>query len=100
MTLFFLKKDVEMAKTISLPEVIYEDLGSISEELVSIARKPISPAMTISLLIAVYHAHLSEPCARDAFRQRIATSDFMSPEDFEKAWDAPPPKVKRKQKEE
>jgi hypothetical protein len=85
-----------LAKTISLPEVIYEDLTSISEELVSIARKPISSAMTISLLIAVYRAHLSEPCARDAFRQKIATSDFISPEAFERAWDSPPPKVKRK----
>ena len=85
-----------MAKTVSLPEVVYEDLASISEELVSIAKKPISHAMTVSLLIAVYRAHLSEPCARDAFRQKIATSDFMSPEAFEKAWDSSPPKVKRK----
>jgi hypothetical protein len=85
-----------LAKTISLPEVVYEDLASITEELVSLARKPISHAMTISLLIAVYRAHLSEPCARDAFRQRIATSDFMSPEAFEKAWDSPPSKITRK----
>jgi hypothetical protein len=85
-----------LAKTINLPEVVYEDLASITEELVSLARKPISHAMTISLLIAVYRAHLSEPCARDAFRQRIATSDFMSPEAFEKAWDSPPSKITRK----
>jgi hypothetical protein len=85
-----------MAKTISLPEVIFEDLASVSEELASLARKPISPAMTISLLIAVYRAHLSEPCARDAFRQRIRTLDFMSPEAFDKAWDVPPSKDKRK----
>ena len=89
-----------MVRTISLPEVIYADLASVSEELASIARKPFSPAMSISLLIAVYRAHLSEPCARDAFRQRIATSDFMSSEDFDKAWDVPPSRVKRKQKRE
>ena len=84
-----------MVKMISLPEVVNEDLASVSEELASIARKPISPAMTISLLIAVYRAHLSEPCARDAFRQSIANSNFMSPEEFENIWDAPPPKVKK-----
>jgi hypothetical protein len=88
-----------MARTVSLPEVIFEDLASVSEELASLARKPISPAMAISLLISVYRAHLSEPCARDAFRQRMRTLDFMSPEAFEKAWGIPSPKAKRKQKE-
>ena len=83
-----------MTKVVNLPEVIYEDLISISEDLTSLARKPISPAMTISLLIAVYRAYVSDACARDAFRQRIATSDFISPEDFEKEWDISPPKTK------
>ena len=85
-----------MVKSISLPEVVSEDLASVSEELTSVARKPISPAMTISLLIAVYRAHLNEPCARDAFMQRIATSDFLSPDEFEKTWDVPSSRVKRK----
>ena len=85
-----------MVKTINLPEIVNEDLAAVSEELTSIARKPISPAMTISLLIAVYRAHLSEPCARDAFMQKIAKSDFMSPDEFEKAWDIPRCKVKRR----
>jgi hypothetical protein len=89
-----------MAKTISLPEVIYKDLASISEELASVARKPFSPAMTVSLLIAVYRAHLNDPCARDAFRQRIATQDFMSPEDFERTWDASSPKKEEKREKE
>ena len=87
--MFFSRRDAEM-KAITLPEVIYTDLTSISDDLTSLARKPISPAMTISLLIAVYRAYVGEPCARDAFRQRIATSDFMSPEEFEKEWDTPP----------
>lgn len=85
-----------MMKTISLPEVIYNDLVSISKELTSIAKKPISYSMTISLIMAVYRAHLREPCARDAFRQRIATLDFMSPEAFEKAWDTPNKPKKQK----
>jgi hypothetical protein len=85
-----------MTKAVNLPEVIYEDLASISDDLISLARKPISPAMTIALLIEVYRAYVSEPCARDAFRQRIATSDFMSPEAFEKKLDAPHPKTETK----
>lgn len=89
-----------MARTVSLPEVIFEDLASVSEELASMARKPFSPAMTIYMLIAVYRARMSEPCARDAFRQRMRTLDFMSLEAFEKALDTPPPKAKRKQKEQ
>ena len=88
-----------MVKVISIPEVVSQDLAFVSEELTSIAKKPISPAMTISLLIAVYRAHLSEPCARDAFMQKIAKSDFMSPDEFEKAWDVPPCRVKRRKRE-
>jgi hypothetical protein len=85
-----------VTKAINLPEVIYEDLVSISDDLMSLAGKPFSPAMTISLLIEVYRAYTSEPCARDLFRQRIATSDFMSPEAFEEEWDTKPPKRKGK----
>jgi len=85
-----------VTKTVNLPEVIYEDLVSISDDLASLAGKPFSPAMTISLLIEVYRAYISEPCARDMFRQRIATSDFMSPEAFEEEWDKKPPKGKEK----
>lgn len=84
-----------MTKPVNLPELIYDDIVAISDDLTSLAKKPFSPAMTISLLIEVYRAYTSEPCARDAFRQRIATSNFMSPEDFEKEWDHPRLKVKK-----
>jgi hypothetical protein len=87
--MFFLMEDVKMTKAINLPEFVYGELAYITEDLTSLAKKPFSPAMTISLLIEVYRAYVSEPCARDAFRQRIATSDFMSPEAFEKEWDIP-----------
>lgn len=90
------ERNCEMSKVVNLPEVIYKDLASISDDLTSLAKKPISPAMTISLLISVYRAYMSEPCARDAFRQRIATSEFMSPEDFEKKWDTKSSKTKTK----
>jgi hypothetical protein len=81
-----------MTQAVNLPEVIYEDLASISDDLSSLARKPISIAMTITLLIEVYRAYTKEPCARDAFRQKIATSDFMTPKAFEKKWDTKHPK--------
>ena len=73
-----------MAKSISVPDTVYDDLTSVAEELTSMAKKPVSLSMAVYLLIAVYRAHLSEPCARDAFRQRLANSDIMSPEEFEK----------------
>ena len=76
-----------MTKNAILPEVVYDDLTSVKEELTSLTGKPFSDGMTVSLLIAIYRAHLSEPCARDAFRQRMANADFLTPEDFEKAWD-------------
>lgn len=55
-----------MVQKIKLPEIIYQDLISITKELTSIARKPISNAMTMSSIIAVYHAHLKDPCTSDA----------------------------------
>jgi hypothetical protein len=85
-----------MTQTLNLPDVIYEDLASISDDLSSLAKKPISPAMTITLLIEVYRAYTSEPCARDAFRQRVATSDFMTPEAFDKKWNTKPKKTATK----
>lgn len=88
-----------MTKIISIPEIVNDDLVAIAKQLTAVAEKPISPAMTISLLIAVYRAHLSEPCARDTFMQRIANMDFMSPEEFDETWDVPSEKnQKRKQK--
>ena len=77
-----------MVKKVNLPKVIYNELESISKELSLIAKKPISHAMTISLLMGVYRAYLNNPCAMDAFKQRIAVLDFMSPENFEKTWDS------------
>jgi hypothetical protein len=82
-----------LTKKITLPEAVSADLTSVKEELASITRKPFSEAMAISILISVYRAHLSEPCARDAFRQRMANGNFMSPEEFEKTWDNPKPKT-------
>ncbi len=87
-----------MVKTINLPEAIFQDLTSITKELASIANKPISHAMTLSLIIAVYHAHLKDPCARDSFRQLISSLGFMSPETFEKTWDTVPKKTKENTK--
>ncbi len=51
------------------------------------AKKPISQSMAINLLIEVYHAHLNNPCALDAFSQQLKSLDIMSPEEFDKYWD-------------
>jgi hypothetical protein len=81
-----------LTKKITLPETVFLDLACIKKELASLTGKPFSEAMAISILISVYRAHLSEPCARDAFKQRMANGNFMSPEEFEKTWDNPKPK--------
>jgi hypothetical protein len=80
-----------MPNTISLPDTVYQDLASVAEELAEMAKKPISLGMAVYLLTAVYRAHLNDPCARDAFRQKMANSNIMSPEEFEKAWDVTSP---------
>ena len=78
-----------MAKTVNLPEKIYDDLAKVAEELTLMAKKPISQSMAINLLIEVYHAHLNNRCALDAFSQQLASLDIMSPEEFDKYWDEP-----------
>jgi hypothetical protein len=78
---------LSLPTTINLPDTVYQDLASVAEELSEMARKPVSLSMAVYLLTAVYHAHLNDPCARDAFRQKMANSNIMSPEEFEKAWD-------------
>jgi hypothetical protein len=87
-----------MAKTVNLPEKIYDDLAKTAEELTFMAKKPISQSMAINLLIEVYHAHLNNPCALDAFSQQLKSLDIMSPEEFDKYWDEPSKPQKRKAK--
>jgi hypothetical protein len=86
-----------MTTTVNLPDKIYDDLAKVAEELTFMAKKPISQSMAINLLIEVYHAHLNNRCALDAFSQQLASLDIMSPKEFDKYWDEPR-KVKRKNK--
>jgi hypothetical protein len=78
-----------MAKTLNLPLRVYEDLTRVSEELTFMAKKPISQSMAIDMLMEVYRAHLSNPCALDIFSQQMRTLDLMSPEEFDRYWDEP-----------
>ena len=87
-----------MAKTVNLPEKIYDDLTKTAEELTFMAKKPISKSMAINLLIEVYHAHLNNRCALDAFSQQLKSLDIMSPEEFDKYWDEPPKPKETKHK--
>jgi hypothetical protein len=82
---------LSLPRSVDLPDTVYQDLASVSEELSEMARKPVSLSMTVYLLTAVYRAHLNDPCARDAFRHKMANSNIMSPEEFEKAWDITQP---------
>ena len=92
-------QEVGTVKAVNLPEAVYADLVSVQKDLASMAGKPMSLGMAVFLLTAVYRAHLREPCARDAFRQRLSSSGIMSPEEFEKAWDIASQKQKGKQEE-
>ena len=87
-------------KTLNLPDKISDDLAKTAEELSYMAKKPISQSMAINLLIEVYHAHLNNRCALDAFSLQLQSLDIMPPEEFDKYWDEPQkPKVaKRKTK--
>ena len=76
-------------KTLNLPDKISDDLAKAAEELTLMAKKPISESMAINLLIEIYHAHLNNPCALDAFSQQLKSLDIMSPEEFDKYWDEP-----------
>ena len=83
-----------MVKVINLPQRVYEDLIKVSQELSLMAKKPISQSMTVDLLMEIYRAHLSNPCALDAFSQQLGSLNLMSPEEFDKYWDEPSPKTK------
>ncbi len=78
-----------MVKTVSLPLRVYEDLVKVSEELSLMAKKPISQSMAVDLLVEIYHAHMNNPCALDAFSQQLRSLNMMSPEEFDKYWDEP-----------
>ena len=74
-------------KTLILPEKINDELAKTAEELTFMAKKPISQSMAIDLLIEIYHAHLNNPCALDAFSQQLKSLNIMLPEEFDKYWD-------------
>ena len=90
-------------KTINLPDKIADDLAKVSEELTFMAKKPISQSMAVNLLIEVYHAHLNNRCALDAFSQQLRSLNVMSPEEFDIYWGEPskpskPQEAKQKSK--
>jgi len=78
-----------MVKPLNLPLRVYEDLVKVSDELSLMAKKPISPSMTVDLLMEIYRAHLNNPCALDSFSQQIKSLNIMGPEEFDKYWDEP-----------
>ncbi len=85
-----------MTKPVDLPLRVHEDLIEVAEEFSLMAKKPISPAMAVDLLMEIYRAHMNNPCALDAFSQQLASLNLMSPKEFEKYWDEQPPTKKPK----
>lgn len=89
-----------MTKAVDLPLRVYEDLVKVSQEFSLMAKKSVSMSMSVDLLMEIYRAHLSNPCALDAFSQQLASLNLMSPDEFDKYWDASakPQQIKRKAK--
>jgi len=85
-----------MVKSLDLPLRVYEDIVKVSEELSLMAKKPVSPSMAIDLLMEVYRAYLSNPCALDAFSQQLHNLKMMTPQEFDKYWDEQEPIKKSK----
>lgn len=80
---------IALAKTVVLPQRIYDELVKVKEELTLMSKKPISESMALNILIEVYRAHMSNSCALDAFSQQLASLKIMSPEEFDRYWDEP-----------
>jgi hypothetical protein len=80
-----------MTKTLELPLQVYEELVRTAEELSLMAKKPVSTAMALEMLVEVYRAHMSDPCALDKFSQQLQMANLMAPEEFEKYWDEDKP---------
>ncbi len=78
-----------MTKSVDLPLRVNEDLVKVAQEFSLMAKKTVSLSMAIDLLIEIYRAHMNNPCALDAFSQQLASLNLMSPEEFDKYWDAP-----------
>ncbi len=76
-----------MTKALELPLQVYEELIKTAEELSLMSKKPISSAMAVEMLIEVYRAHMSDPCALDKFSQQLQIANLMTPEEFVKYWD-------------
>jgi len=89
-----------MTKMLSLPLRVYDDLVRVSEELSLMAKKPISPSMSVDLLMEVYRAHLNNPCALDAFSQQLRSLNIMTPEEFDRYWDEPQKKQPKRTKKQ
>ncbi len=89
-----------MVKSVELPLQIYEDLVRVTEELSLMSKKPFSTAMAVNMLIEVYRAHMSDPCALDAFTVQLRSANFMTPQEYERYWDETekPKTAKRKAK--
>ena len=78
-----------MPKALNLPQRVHEDLEKVSQELSLMAKKPISQSMAIDLLIQIYQAHLSNPCALDSFSLQLRNANLMAPDEFDRYWDEP-----------
>ena len=75
-----------MTKTVSLPDMIYADLVSVSGDLTSMAKKPFSLGMTVFLLTRLFQGFKAQPYFRSGLRKMLSELPIASPEEFDKMW--------------
>jgi len=85
-----------MTKTVSLPDVIYADLVSVSGDLTSLARKPFSLGMTIACLTSIYNVIKTFPGFQEGLKKKFDQVGILSPEEFDRVWDELSKEILRK----
>lgn len=90
-----------MTKTVSLPDMIYADLVSVSGDLTSAARKPFSLGMTVAFLTSFFRGlSKSVPGFEKDLQKRLRTMDILSPEEFDEMWDELSRRILREKQKE
>ena len=75
-----------MTKTVSLPEMIYAELVTVSGELTAITRKPVSLGMADYLLTSFYRGMMQSTKVRKSYVRFLEKMPLGSPEEFEETW--------------
>jgi hypothetical protein len=77
----------ELVKTVSLNEMVYAELVTLSGELTAISKKPISLSMATNWAVSSLRRLLNSPGVREELEKRLKGIDFLTPKEFDKIGD-------------